>query len=353
MRLAQPDILNLLWLVLIYGIFAWWRMSRPSAGLKKSINPKMLPFLVSSLSVSRRRWRVVLQCLALSFVVIALARPQIGQSRQQIQSEGVEIMLLVDVSESMMAEDVRPNRLEQAKLEMSRLLDLMPGNKVGLIAFAGSATILSPLTSDPGALKLYIESLQPNMVSTQGTDFERGLQEVMAAFERGGAATDELTKVTRVVLVASDGESHTKGDIEQARKLVQNGVRIFTLAYGTAKGATIPVRDRMGYMAGYKKDRQGQTILTQVNGDSLRELAREGQGSFYHAAIGGNHLRSIVDDIDRLEKAQFEEQMAVQYDEKFQVFLFIALLFVLLEFFIHDRRNEFRLWKGRFEVPQE
>ena len=257
----------------------------------------------------------------------------------------------MDVSESMMAEDVRPNRLTEAKTDFSRMLDLMPGNKVGIVAFAGSATVLSPLSTDPAALKMYLDSLSTSSVSTQGTEFSRAIQEANDAFKRGGAQKDDTTKVTRVILIASDGEDHEQGALDAAKKLVDEGVRIFTLAYGTEKGAPIPERDAMGYLRGYKKDHQGQTVLTTVHGDFLKSLAEMGKGSFYHASYGGHHIENVVEDIGKLEKSEFDTQMAVQFEERFQIFIALGLILSVIEVFMGERRKDFRLWKGRFEVP--
>lgn len=319
--------------------------------IESAIGSRMYPFLTKSVSSKKRRLKDWFSYIAIVFFVIALARPQFGASEQQVKSQGVEIIIAVDVSESMMSEDVRPSRLDQVKAELGRLVDQMPGNKIGIVAFAGSAVLLSPLTNDPGAVKMYLESLQTNSVSTQGTNFQEALAESEAAFKRGGVEQDDLSKVTRVVLIASDGEDHEQGAIDQAQKMAKDGIRIFSLAYGTEKGGAIPVRDGMGFLKGYKKDRQGQTIITTVKGDALRALAEAGKGSFYYAAFGGDHIKSLAEDINKLEKEEFESSMAVQYDERFQVFLFIGIILAFFELFIGERRSGFRFWKGRFEVP--
>jgi Ca-activated chloride channel family protein len=260
-------------------------------------------------------------------------------------------MFAVDVSESMLAEDVRPSRLEQAKTDLSRLLDRMPGNRVGVIAFAGSAAVLSPLSNDPNAIKMYLESLSPSSVSSQGTSFEEALKLAVDSFKRGGVANDDTTKVTRVILIASDGEDHEPGAIEAAKKLAESGVKIFTLAYGTEKGGPIPMKDGMGFWKANKKDRSGQTIITSVKGEELRALAAAGEGSFYFATYGSDYIKNVASDLEKLEKAEFESKMAVQYEERFQLFLLIGILLGLVELFLGERRAGFRLWKGRFEVP--
>lgn len=350
-RFESPQVLMYVGLVLLLGIalslWGRWRQSRS----QKAISARLYPYLTRSVSPARRRVKFFLQGLCLIFMIVAWARPQFGESTQKVKSQGVEILLTVDVSESMLAEDVKPNRLEQVKAELNRLVDLMPGHKMGVIAFAGSAVLLSPLTNDPAAVKMYIDSLSPTAVSTQGTRFQEALRVADEAFARGGAETDEVVKVTRVILLASDGEDHEEGAVEAATKLSDKGIRIFGLAYGTEKGAGIPVRDGMGFLRGYKKDRDGQTILSQVNGEAIRNLASKGEGSFFFASFGGTHIQQLVEDINQLEQTEFENSVATQYDEKFQWVLLLAIILGLIELVLGERRHSFQFWKGRFEVP--
>ncbi|PIS09893.1 MAG: hypothetical protein COT73_12295 [Bdellovibrio sp. CG10_big_fil_rev_8_21_14_0_10_47_8] len=351
-RFESPHVFIWLLSIPILWLLAIVFQRQAKRKMQNVIHQNLLPFLTSSISLSRRRWKLILQSLVVAFFILALARPQMGESKTEIKSEGVELMLVVDVSDSMMAEDIRPNRLEQAKTEMSKLVDMLSGNKIGIIAFAGSAALLSPLTSDPSSLKMYLDSLSPESVSTQGTEFKKALDEADAAFDRGGVDIDDSTKVTRVILLASDGEDQEPGAMDEAEKLVKKGVRIFSLAYGTEKGAPIPERDGMGNLRGYKKDQSGQTVLTTVKGDALRALAQAGQGSFYHASYGGSHLQRTVDDINKLQKTMFSTEMATQYDEQFQIFIFFGILWALLEIVLGDRRPASKLWKGRFEVAE-
>jgi Ca-activated chloride channel family protein len=351
MRFENPMAFYFLWLIPILWGLSLIFQKRAAKKMAKLVGTRLYPFLSSSISVKKRNAKHILQSLVILFFVIALARPQLGQSMQEIKSEGVEIMMMIDVSESMMAEDVRPNRLEQAKTDLSRLLDRMPGNRVGVIAFAGSAAILSPLSNDPNAVKMYLESLSPTSVSSQGTNFEEALKLAVDSFKRGGVADDDTAKVTRVILVASDGEDHEPGAIEAAKKLAEQGVKIFSLAYGTEKGGPIPVKDGMGFWKSNKKDRSGQTVITAVKGEALRALANAGQGSFYFASFGSDYINNVAGDLSKLEKAEFESKMAVQYEERFQVFLLIGILLGLIELFLGERRSSFRLWKGRYEVP--
>jgi len=317
--------------------------------LGQHFGAKVVPWLRSRVSQSKRRLKLSLEIIAVSFLLLALARPQMGQSEQEIKSEGVELMILSDVSESMLAEDVKPSRLEQMKIDLSKLMDLMPGNKTGLIAFAGSAALMSPLTSDPTALKMYLQSLDTYAVSTQGTSFETALSYAKEAFEKGGVTQSQNLKTTRVIIVASDGEDQEQGAIETAQELVKSGIKIISIAYGTEKGGSIPTRDQFGNLTGMKKTQSGETIITQVKGDFLKQLAEKGQGHFYFARFNGDHLKQIVQDINQFEKMQFDSSTVVQYDEKFIFPLIVGLMILIISFFVNDRNREQMQWRGRYE----
>lgn len=350
-RFANPSAFEWLWLIPLLWILAWTSQKRMSRKLSAAFGKKLTPFLTSSKSVGRSRLRLFLFSLSLLCFVIALARPQAGRGQQAIKSEGIELMIAVDVSNSMLSEDIKPSRLAFAKSEIMRLLDLLSGDKVGLIAFAGSATLVSPLTTDKAALKMFVESLSPLSVENQGTDFRRAISEAKDAFERGGVDPDEGVTVTRVVLIASDGEDQEQGALDAAKKAALDGIRIFTIAFGTERGGPIPIRDERGYLRGYKKDSSGKEINTQVKGTALKELAQAGKGSFFHIAFGANDAHTIRAELDKLEKAQFASDVTTSYDEKFQYFIILGLLFALVELLIGDRQSAGRIWRGRFEVP--
>lgn len=318
--------------------------------MKLKLGAKIFPFLAKTVSQPMRRLKIILQSIGMVLVIVALARPQVGASQQEIKSEGIELMILADVSDIMRADDVKPSRLVQMKVELSKLLDLMPGNKVGIIAFAGSSSLLCPLTTDPNALKMYIDSLDTNSVSTQGTNFETALDYAKDAFEKGGVTQDNNTRTTRAIFVVSDGEDQEKGALEAAKKLSEGGVKIYTMAYGTEKGAAIPTRDMLGNMTGFKKDNSGQIIQTTVKGDFLKQLASIGGGHFYYASFGGDHLRQLVNDISELERSQFQSSHFIQYDEKFTLPLLLGFVFIFISFFISDRKKELGPWRGRYET---
>lgn len=310
--------------------------------LQKAFGAKISPWLSQSVSYSRARFKFCIQMVALLFMIVALARPQLGQNQQEVKSEGVELMILADVSESMLAEDVRPSRLERMKIELEKLMDLMPGNKTGLIAFAGSSALMSPLTSDPSALKMYIQSLDVNSVSTQGTNFETALTYAKEAFEKGGITQSDTVKATRVILVASDGEDQEPNALEAIKKLSENGIHVITVAYGTEKGSTIPARDYRGNLSGVRKDSSGNPIITQVKGDFLKQMASETNGQFFVTQYNGDHLKQIEKAIGQYEQAQFSSAVTLQYNEVYIYPLMIGFVLYLLSFFVAVRSRQIK-----------
>ncbi len=351
-RWANPFYLSWLILVPLFYVLAQFWGRQKLKKLKAAFGQQVLPFLMSGLSEKKFQIKLVLLTLALIPLIVSLARPQFGESKENIKSLGVEMMLLFDVSQSMLAEDVSPSRLSFAKSEMVRLLDKIPGSKVGLVAFAGSAALISPITTDTSALKMFVESITTEAIANQGTEFKKALEQAEAAFQRGGQSESPEAKVTRVILIVSDGEDQEPGAIEEAEKLANQGVRIFSVAVGTDKGGSIPLRDNNGFLRGYKKDSSGQVIITTSKGDALKSLAQAGKGSFYTATFAGGYLDQLVEDIDKLEKTEFDSQTTVSYQERYQLFLLIGIIILFIEFLINVRAPLRTFWRGRFQAKE-
>ena len=329
-RWGNPEAFQLLWLVLIlFALNLWLGKQAIKKWPKFLVSDKRSPFL--------QKLRFVLQLASLTLMILALARPQAGQSTQKIRSEGVEMALVVDVSNSMLAEDAKPSRLEVTKKEIARFVENMSGDRVGLVAFAGSAVTLSPLTPDRAALQMFIDSLSPEAVSTQGTNFRKALDEAEGLLLRGGTEEDNTSKATKVIVLVSDGEDQEEGGLRKAEELAKRGVVIYTIAVGTDKGAPVPERDERGNLMGYKKDEKGQVVLSRSVGESLQKLAQVGKGRSYHLVIGGGTMKTLRDDLSALQKAQFESMDFVQYEERFQYFLFLGLVLGFLSLVFQDR----------------
>jgi len=339
-----------LWfLVLSLLVFLYFLYRRQTESrLNRVFGKKILPFFTQNFSRKKILWKFIFRTLSLAFMVFALARPQMGKGNVEIKSEGVEVMVAIDVSQSMMAEDVKPSRLAHARKEIDTLLDKMAGHKVGLLAFAGDTNLLSPLTTDMSAIRMFLDSLSPDSVLTQGTDLKAALGVAQDSFKRGGEEGSPDQKVTRVIVLISDGEDHSGGAAVFAKSLTEEGTRVFTMAFGTERGAKIPKRDGRGVLRGYLKSQSQQEVLSKVNGEALKKVARSGQGSFYHVTFGGDHMDRLLEDINRLEKSEFDSLSAESFSEKYQWLLALALLFAFLELFLGTKKQGEQKWKGRF-----
>ncbi len=337
MKWAHPEFLFYLIFLPLLWVIAWYSQKQGWKKLQKHFGGSLQDLWKNNLSILSRYWKWGLRVGFLSLLLLALARPQIGQSSEAIKSEGFEIFFAIDVSNSMLAEDLRPSRLEKAKIDLNRLADNLIGHRIGVLAFAGSAALISPLTQDIAAVKMYLESLDSQTISSQGTNFEAVLTAAGSAFDSGGMGEDSA--VTKVLIIASDGEDQEEGALEKVAELRKKGIRVFTIAYGTEKGAPIPERDRMNFLKGYKKDNKGQTILTTVKGEALKALAEKSQGYFTFATLDYSFITAVLKELNTLEKKQFESEFQVQYDEKFQIFLILAFTLGLLELFIADTKR--------------
>ena len=350
MRFAHPELLHFIWLVVAVGVFFFLWERRKKAKLAQSLGPFGFDKLTASVSSSRRRAKLICQILALVFFTIAWARPQSVGQGQEVKSLGIEILLLVDISNSMLAEDIKPSRMDLAKRELKRLVDKLGSDRLALVAFAGSAILLSPLTTDKSAIKMYLDDLSPDFVQTQGTNFEKGLSEAMEAFQRGGVdALPEEGRITKVVIITSDGEDHEQGALDLVEELTKDGVRVFTLAVGTESGDRIPIKEATGYLRGFIKDASGADVISRVDGAFLKELADKGRGSFYHLSYGGGEIDRLHRDLKSLEQAEFDSHISADVTEHFQIFLLFGLLFALADLLLHDRKPSTGRWAGRFE----
>lgn len=350
-RFESPYFLNLLFLIPVLIILAWYFQGQVERVLTKHFNAKYLPFLTASVSQQKRYFKLGLEVLALVFFIMALARPQLSDGTITVTNEGIELMILFDVSNSMLAEDMRPSRLQFAKLETRRFVDTSPGDRFGLVAFAGSAALVSPMTTDKNAIRLFIESLDTSSVSTQGTNFARGLSTARQAFERG-SLHDEESAITRAIVLISDGEDHDGTYKDEVERLTRMGISIFTIAVGTPEGAAMPIREG-GVVRGYRRDDNGQVIISRVSGETLKEIARQGGGSFYHMDYGGVAMNSLREDINNLQRSQFEDGEIRTYQDLFQIFLIFGFLLAIIELGLGERSKGGRLWKGRFEVMEK
>ncbi|MDE0151413.1 MAG: VWA domain-containing protein [Bdellovibrionales bacterium] len=288
--------------------------------------------LIPEFSFSKKLIKFMCAVFAVICMILALARPQLPDETVLEKVEGVELMILADVSKSMLVEDVSPNRLSLMKAQLSRFIQSSQGkHRVGLIAFAGSSFLISPLTSDLSLLVNYLHSLSIDMVSSQGTDFKTALEQAQKSFEGGSTHQGG----TRAIIIASDGEDHEVGALELVRSLSEQGIRFFTLGFGTEQGGKIPL-EREG---GYQKDAQGQEIHSKLKTRTLKEFAKIGKGAFYHISSSSNFSEKLHQDLKTLDQQVFEERNQQTRQELFQYFLVLALIFSFAHLLIDEKKK--------------
>lgn len=277
--------------------------------------------------------------LVFILTVLGLANLQFGSRIEDVKSEGVDVVLALDLSNSMMAEDVKPNRMERSKQFLYRLLNKLSNDRVGIIIFAGNAYIQMPLTIDYGAAKLFLTNLNTEIVPTQGTA-------IGEAIELSGELFESKSNKYKTLVILSDGENHEGNAIELAEKLAEQGVIIHTVGIGTSKGAPIPIY-RGKQQVDFQRDKEGSIILSKINEIMLQEIASVGNGEYFRITNRGDDLNELMDAIASQEKKEIETHQVTEYSSKFQYFLALALILAVLEFALFEEKFKIRLFKKK------
>lgn len=331
MRFAHPEMLWLLFVLLPLGLFLLGRQRAAERKLAQALREGMALRLTAHLSRERHVWRRLLLLLAIGLVVPGLARPQRGMHYTTAVRTGIDLVIALDVSESMLAEDLRPNRLARARHEISALLDRLEGDRVALVAFAGAAFIQCPLTLDYGAARMFLDYMTPELIPEPGTSLAEALRVSRRAF---GEDSDGF----RAMILISDGEDH-EGEIDQAIAGAREaGIRIFTVGVGSETGEPIPLRNAQGEIEGHKRSRDGQVVLTRLDARALEELAVRTGGLFVRAGtvLG---LDRVLGEIQQMERRELEAGIRVVYEERYVYFIWLALVCLLIEWYLPLRRG--------------
>ncbi|MBC8256540.1 MAG: VWA domain-containing protein [Candidatus Marinimicrobia bacterium] len=298
-------------------------------------------FLLNRVKYSRIRLRSRLIVLGIIFILLASVGPQIGMKLTELKREGVDIFILLDTSTSMNAVDVKPSRIEKAKYELGRLLNKLEGDRAGLIAFAGSAHLHCPLTEDYSASRLFLNMMDTDIITTQGTDLAAAIQLALDHVEND----DEKFKV---FVLVSDGEDHQGAAVTLAEQARELGIIIHTLGVGTSAGGPIPIYDENGNRMEFKKNHSGQVVTSTLNESMLDEIARITGGLYIRIENQVNAITPLLNEIDQMEKREFKSHVFSQYEDRYQVFLVIGLILFLTEFLIPTRTQKEMGWEGRF-----
>ncbi|MCB1059480.1 MAG: VWA domain-containing protein [Calditrichaeota bacterium] len=334
-RFEHPELLWLLLLIPVVAL-AWVFLIYRGSKLAALIVPAPLLNRVAYGQSSWRKWtRMGIWLFAATLLIVAVARPQVGTRLEEVKREGVDVLIAVDVSSSMLCEDYAPSRLESAKFAIQKFVNGLKGDRVGMIAFAGSAVYHCPLTTDYSAVKLLNRVLNTSIVPEPGTAVADAIRMATQAFSE-----NEDTK-SKVLIIITDGEDHEEDAITAAAEAHEKGVTIYTIGMGTPSGAPIPQFDAAGRKLGYKKDAQGQVIVTQLNEERMMEIADAGGGKYQRATPGGKELDLIWSDLSKMEQTEFGQMQFTGFEDRYMNLVFPALLLLILEFLIGERSGQF------------
>ncbi|HEY6626534.1 MAG TPA: VWA domain-containing protein [Ignavibacteriaceae bacterium] len=330
-RFANPEYLNLLYLLPVL-ITLFWYIGRNRKKLLQIFANKELHKTLFPTDSNLKRWtKFALILLALTCLVFAAANPQVGTKMQEVKQTGIDVFILLDVSNSMMAEDIKPNRLEKAKYQISNLINKLRGDRIGLIIFAGQAYIQIPLTTDYSAANLFLSAVDVNSVPTQGTAIASAINLATASFD--------TLSTQKVIIAITDGEDH-EGDVQKAvENALEREIKIYTVGLGSQSGVPIPVYNNRSQLVGFKKDSQGNTVLTKLDEDVLKRIAIDGNGKYFRGTNYEDHLDKIYTELSELEQTEFGVKKVTDYEDRFYYFLIPALILLVLEFFVSEKKS--------------
>ena len=333
MTFANPQFLAVLLLVPLAGLFIAWADRRRQRTLASLGNPGLMARLSASVNWRGRRWRTALWLAALALLIVAIARPQWGSETQAVDQEGLQVIVALDVSQSMMAQDVQPNRLARAKLEIRDLMQKLNGDEVGVVLFSGASFVQVPLTSDYLTAASYLQNADPSVISRPGTVIGDAIRTAVRAY-------DEKLSSQKVLVVMTDGEDVETDPLAAAQEAADAGVLIYAIGFGTPDGETVPVTDSSGRVVSTLMDQNGNPVISRMNEETLQEIAAIGGGRYFVASPSGAELDSLLAEIDGLQKAHLESRQAVRMIERYQIFLALVLLALVAAELIPDRLRE-------------
>lgn len=329
-RFAHPEFLWLLLVIPAIALFYIYTRIKRKQALKAYGNPELLASLMPDVSESKPRWKFIIELTALALLIFTIAGPQFGSKLETVKKQGVEIMVALDVSNSMLARDIAPNRLEKAKQMLSRLVDQLQNDKVGLIVFAGDAFTQLPITSDYVSAKMFLSSINPKMVSAQGTSIGAAINLAVRSFTPNESSD-------KAIIVITDGENHEGNAVEAAQAAYEKGIKVDVIGIGQPQGAPVP--DDSGNPNSFRKDRDGNVVVTKLNEEMAKEIAAAGHGIYVRADNTNSALKALTDEVKGMNKTELESRVYSDYDDRFQSVAWVVLVLLLLDIFILDRKN--------------
>ena len=328
-RFANIEVLWLLASVPAFAFAYWFYTRHKRRQLEEFGDKELVEQLMPNASRVRPAVKFSILMVALTLLIIAAARPQFGQSERTEKRQGIEAIVALDISNSMMAEDVAPNRLDRAKQMLSKLMDNMVNDKVGLVVFAGDAFVQLPITCDYVSAKMFLNSIKPELIKTQGTAIGAALSTSIRCF-------GEQSDASRAIILITDGENHEDDAVAVAKRAKEEGIQVLVVGIGKPEGSPIPVAGTNNFM----KDRQGNVVVSRLNEDMCREIAQAGGGIYVRCDNSNTATKAIQKELDKLATQEIETTTYTDYNEQFQSFALIALLLLVIDFFIFNRKNK-------------
>ncbi len=335
MRFAAPEYFWAFLLVAVLAALYWYAARRKRRLLETFADRGLLDNLIRNFSPTVRRYKVAMLFLGMIIVVICLARPQFGTHMEVLKREGQDVMIVVDCSNSMLAEDMKPSRIERAKQEVRGLIERLQGDRVGLTAFAGGAYIQCPLTLDYSAASMFVDVLSTDLIPLAGTNLAEAITVATSGFE-------SKERKNKVMIVITDGEDFGDGLAEAVSAAKLAGVNVFTIGIGRPEGEPIPLRNVRGELVGYKKDDAGELVMTRLDEPTLQEVAAATEGRYFHAAQGEIALDQIYEEIDAMQKKELQDILMTQYEDRFQYLLPLAIVLLAGEVLLSERRRRIK-----------
>lgn len=331
-RFQHPDMIYLFaaapLLMVLFWLFVRWKKKSLLIFGKIEIIQQLFP----DVSYTRPSVKFWIRWVAFVMLIIGLCGPLIGSKLEEVKRKGSDIIICLDVSNSMLAEDLLPNRLERAKQAINRLIDKLEGDRIGLVVFAGDAYTQLPITTDYAAAKLFLTQISTDIVPKQGTAIGAAIDLATTSF------TDTIKKNSAIVII-TDGENHEDDAIESAKSATEQGVKVYTIGMGSEQGTPIPIYNN-GAKVGYRQDHSGQTIMTKLNSVMLEDIAEAGKGKFIHATNSDDGLSIMLKELNSLDKKEFKAKMYTSFENQYQLFIAIALVLLLIDFIIGENKSK-------------
>jgi len=331
-RFSHPEYLYILLLIpLAIGLY-WFATVLQKKAINRFGNLETLMLLMPGMSFKRGWLKAIIISLILFLIIIGLAGPQFGSKLTEVKRKGIELIIALDVSNSMMAEDIQPNRLERAKQAISRLVDKLTDDRLGLIVFAGDAYVQLPITNDYISAKMFLSSINPGIVPKQGTA-------IGSAINLAANSFSPESKTSKVIVVISDGENHEDDPVEAAKKAAEQGIYVYAIGIGSPQGSPIPASSNDSQQS-FIKDKDGNVVVSKLDEETLSKLAVAGNGKYIRATNSQLGLLPLFDEINKMQKTEMKEKIYSEYDDQFQYLFAFALILLFIEFLVLERKNK-------------